>query len=664
MNNLSKSGDARRGFSLSGTRGLVVLGLVVAVAFLLGGWLLSGSSEESSVAAPELAKESAAPTLWTCSMHPQIKLPNPGKCPICFMDLIPLTTGSGEQLDPRQLRLSSSARELAEIQTSPVIRAFAERTVRLPGKIAYDESKLAYVAARVPGRLDRLFADYTGVAVKQGDHLVSLYSPELISAEEELLQAAQAVEQLAQSSSAVLTSTAASTLQAAREKLRLLGLTEQQVADIEQSGVATDHLTIYSPISGVVVHKNATEGMYVETGTQVYTLADLSTVWAVFEAYESDLPWLRFGQHIAFTVSSFPGETFEAVITFIDPLVDPKTRTVAVRAIVANKGQKLKPDMFAQALVSSRLDDAGHIIDESLAGKWISPMHPQIVKNGPGICEICGMALVPAESLGFVGSRTSAGKPPLLIPASAPLLTGKRAVVYVDVSDDKGPLYEGREVVLGPKAGDYYVVTSGVKEGDKVVTNGAFKLDSELQIQARPSMMMPDQAERDMEKQDNPIVSPGSGKAAAALSAVYARYFEVQMALANDDPSAAKTAGAALAAAVSGIDMHVFSSTTHAAFMELSPSLSSEAKRIGGTEDLTVQRDAFFHLSRSMIALHDQFGHSGDAVYYLTFCPMARDNAGAYWLQTENIVWNSFYGDMMLRCGEIKKPLPALGQNE
>ena len=424
-------------------------------------------------------------------MHPQIKLPKAGKCPICFMDLIPLTSGSDEGLGPRQVRMSENARQLAEIQTSPVIRAFAEKTVRMPGKIAYDESRLAYVAARVPGRLDRLFADYTGMAVNKGDHLVSLYSPQLLSAQEELLQAAEAVTRLHGSSSSVLVSTAASTLEAAREKLALLGLTETQVADIEKTGTTTDHLTIYSPIAGVVVHKNATEGMYVTTGSAIYTVADLTTVWAIFEAYESDLPWLRYGQRLTFTVPSIPGQTFEAIITFIDPLVDPRTRTVNVRAIVANQHKKLKPDMFAQGIASARLDTEGHIIDESLAGKWISPMHPQIVKSGPGTCDVCGMALVRAESLGFVGSRKSAGEPPLLIPASAPLLTGKRAVVYVDVSDDDGPKFEGREVVLGPRAGEYYVVTSGLKEGEKVVTNGAFKIDSELQIQARPSMMSP-----------------------------------------------------------------------------------------------------------------------------------------------------------------------------
>ena len=644
---------------LSGYRGLIVLLIVVVAAFLLGGWLLSNGEPHPTQSGQSASSEDAAPTIWTCSMHPQIKLPKPGKCPICFMDLIPLMTGSDDDLGPRQLRMSESARKLAEIQTSPVIRAFAEKTVRLPGKIAFDESRVAYVTTRVPGRIDRLYADYTGVTVKKGDHLVSLYSPELLSAQEELLQAAESVSRLEHSSSTVLVSTASATLDASREKLALLGLTKAQVADIEQSGVTSDHLTIYSPIGGVVVHKNATEGMYVATGTEIYTVADLTTVWAIFEAYESDLPWLRFGQRLMFTVPSFPGESFEAVITFVDPMVDSKMRTVGVRAIVANKSQKLKPDMFAQGTVSARLDTEGHIIDESLAGKWISPMHPQIVKNGPGVCDVCGMALVRAESLGFVGSRKSAGKPPLLIPATAPLITGKRAIVYVDISDADGPMFEGREVVLGPRAGEYYVVISGLKEGEKVVTNGAFKLDSELQIQAKPSMMLPASTGVEADPVDHPQSAVTSTQTTEALTPVYQHYFEIQMALANDDPATAKTAGTAIAAAIGAVDMHLFSSTNHATWMELSSAMTKEAKRIETTEEIVSQRDAFFHLSKSVLALHDRFGHSGEAPFYLTFCPMARDNAGAYWLQTENIVWNSFYGDMMLRCGEIKKPLPG-----
>ncbi|MEJ2720300.1 MAG: efflux RND transporter periplasmic adaptor subunit, partial [bacterium] len=285
-------------FTIRGQKGFVLLALALIAAFVLGG-LLRGNGENPAtreVTADDSAVDSPAkPTLWTCSMHPQIKLPNPGKCPICHMDLIPLETSPTEELGPRQLRLSETAKQLAHIETTPAQRAFAEANIRLVGKIEYDETKLAYITAWVPGRLDRLYADFTGIRVNKGDHMVYMYSPELLAAQEELLQARAAVKSLARTSSSILRDTAQSTLDAARGKLRLFGLTTGQIQSIETSGKTSDHLTIYAPVGGVVVQKDAKEGMYVSTGTRIYTIADLSTLWVMFEAYESDLPWLRYG---------------------------------------------------------------------------------------------------------------------------------------------------------------------------------------------------------------------------------------------------------------------------------------------------------------------------------------------------------------------------------
>ena len=425
-------------------------------------------------------------------MHPQIRLPGPGKCPICFMDLIPLETEGEDGLSPRQIHLSESAREMARIATTPVRRAFAERQIRMVGRITYDESNVSSITAWVPGRLDRLYADFTGITVKEGDHMVSMYSPELLAAQEELLQASAAVDSLAASGSTTLRSTALATRTAAREKLRLYGLSIQQIDAIVSSGTPSEELTINAPIGGVVIKKEALEGMYVQTGTRIYTIADLSKLWVVFEAYESDLTWLRYGQHVEFTSVSFPAEEFRAIISFIDPVVDASTRTVHVRAILENRAGRLKPDMFVRGVVRSRLNSRGDVVDRNLVGKWICPMHPEVVKEGPGACDVCGMPLVRAQTLGYASSSTSTADAPLIIPASAPLVTGKRAVVYVELNADGGALFEGREVVLGPRAGDFYVVHSGLEEGELVVTNGAFKIDSELQIRAKPSMMSPE----------------------------------------------------------------------------------------------------------------------------------------------------------------------------
>jgi len=668
-----------------GRSAVITLVIVAIAAFSLGGLLLGGG-DSNDPAAGDVAHEHAASskstetTLWTCSMHPQIQLTKPGKCPICFMDLIPVETASGGgNLDPDQIRLSETAVELARIQTTPVVRAFAERSISMVGKLDYDETRVSYITAWVPGRIDRMFVDYTGASVSKGDHMVQMYSPELIAAQEELLQAKKAVAVLSDASSRVLKSTADETLKSVREKLRLYGLSENQIKAIEQQNTSSDHLTITAPASGVVVHKEAKEGMYVSTGTQIYTIADLTRLWVLLEAYESDLPWLRYGQHLSFTSPSFPGEVFDAVISFIDPVVNPKTRTVNVRAVVANKDLRLKPEMFVSADVESRLDSEGNVIAPELAGKWIGPMHPEIVKDHPGKCDICGMELVPAEKYGYAAGGKDSGKAPLLIPTSAPLLTGKRAVVYLQVPSEEGIVFEGREITLGPRAQNYYIVKEGLKEGDQVVTNGAFKIDSEMQIQAKPSMMSPQGGaaaaghKHSGSKPAETAASTASGtyeagsaerldnceEAQVELIPVYDAYFEVQMALAGDDFEKAKQAYGRIVKAVSNVDMDLFKDEAHTRWMKLSKNIIRAATDGESAEAIAGARNSFFHLSLAAIELHDTFGHAGDAPFYLTFCPMARDNAGAYWLQRENIVWNSFFGEAMLRCGEIKQELHA-----
>ncbi|MCP4568078.1 MAG: DUF3347 domain-containing protein [FCB group bacterium] len=656
------------------TGGPAIVGiLIVAILAFSLGLLLSGGDTPltDSTGHDHVDGGRAEPTVWTCSMHPQIKLPKAGKCPICFMDLIPLESDVGEELDPRQIRMSETAKQLAQIEVTRVKRTFAEAEVRMVGKVAYDETNVAYITAWVPGRLDNLYADFTGMTVNKGDHLVYMYSPELLAAQEELLQARSALAALTNTDSRILKSTADVTLEAAHEKLRLYGLTEQQVEEIETTGETSDHLTIYSPIGGVVVHKNALEGMYVTTGTRIYTIADLSRLWIIFEAYESDLPWLRYGQSVAFTSPSFPGETFEATVSFIDPVVDAKTRTVHVRAIFDNSDFKLKPDMFVRAVVKSRIDNEGNIIDKDLAGKWISPMHPEVVKDGPGSCDVCGMALVKAESLGYAGRRLADEDAPLIIPASAPLITGKRAVVYVELPNDEGPLYEGREVQLGPRAGDLYVVKSGLVAGEMVVTNGNFKIDSELQIRAKPSMMSLASSVSVVSNNNQSLEQAASYKAGSAerveisqsalsvLSPLYNSYFDVQMGLADDDLSTAIEALNQIAENISDVDMSLFEGDGHLHWMNLADKLKSAVSAGKASPDIVEARNRFYHLSNVIIELHDTFGHAEGEEFYLTFCPMARKNKGAFWLQTVDTVYNSFYGKSMLRCGSIKQTLAS-----
>jgi len=474
----------------------VVIGCAVAllVGLILG--RISGDANRApekdaarDVASAPAEQAPADAEVWTCVMHPQIRLPRPGQCPICGMDLVPVdadSSGAGEA-NSRQIAMSEEALAIAEIETVAVRRALVARDVRMVGKVDYDETRVRNIAAWAPGRIDRLFVDYTGVEVNKGDHLVSLYSPELRTAQEELLQAIRANANLRQSGVSVLRESTRATIESAREKLRLLGLTKAQVQSIEARGEPTDHLTIYAPASGTVVHKNAVEGLYVETGTPIYRIADLSKVWVHLDAYESDMSWIRFGQDVEFTTEAYPGETFHGRIAFIAPTLNPKTRTVKVRVNVDNPDGRLKPEMFVRAVVRAGVAQGGRVMEASLEGKWIGPMHPEIIRDRPGACPICGMALVPVEKLGYAPADERHA--PLVIPATAALVTGKRAVVYVRLPGRERPTFEGREIELGPRAGDFYVVRSGLQEGEQVVVKGSFNIDSSLQIQARPSMM-------------------------------------------------------------------------------------------------------------------------------------------------------------------------------
>ncbi|MGB8226917.1 MAG: efflux RND transporter periplasmic adaptor subunit, partial [Sedimentisphaerales bacterium] len=292
--------------------------IIILIIVFLAGVLFRGfisSSKKTETAVPQQTEQTKE-QWWTCSMHPQIRQPKPGKCPICYMDLIPVSR-QNPQAAEREISFSNEALKLMDIQTTPVERKFVETQIRMVGKVDYDESKIKYITAWVPGRIDRLYVDFTGIVVSKGDHMVYLYSPQLISAQAELLQAAEAQKRLKSDSSELISRSTTEILNAAREKLRLLGLTGEQIQEVEKTGQPTDHVTITSPIGGIVIEKNANQGMYIDTGTKIYTIADLSEVWVKLDAYESDLVWLRYGQKVEIDVEAYPGEVFNGTISFI-----------------------------------------------------------------------------------------------------------------------------------------------------------------------------------------------------------------------------------------------------------------------------------------------------------------------------------------------------------
>jgi len=649
---------------------LALIGVLVAAAFVLGYFLRGRTSQvprpKSEV---QLAQPKAEVQVWTCAMHPQIRQPKPGRCPICGMDLIPATSGevSGAALGPRELRLSPEAIALANIEVAPVERKVVGAEIRMVGKIDYDETRLAYITARFPGRLDQLYADYTGIPVRKGDHMVLIYSPELLTAQEELLQALRTVKELAGTDLATVRRTAQQTVEAAREKLRLWGLTNGQIAEVEKSGVPREHMTVYAPIGGIVIQKHVAEGAYVDTGTLIYTIADLTHVWARLDAYESDIEWLNYGQEAEFATESYPGEVFTGTIAFIDPVIDAKTRTVNVRVNVPNPDGKLKPEMFVRAVVRSRVAAGGKVVEPDLIGKWMCPMHPEIVKDGPGACDICGMPLATAESLGYVSAdEVGGGEAPLVIPASAPLITGERAVVYVQVAGKDGA-FEGREIVLGPRAGDYYLVEEGLREGELVVVNGNFKIDSALQILAKPSMMSPEGGAPAPGHHHGAAMptAPAARKAEAPrafqaqLRTMYEAYLTLQDALASDNKQKAASAVEAAGQALNAVDMKLLEGEAHMRWMKHQANLGKAIKDMADAQDIEAIRAGFALMSEELPAVIRTFGLGVDEPVYILRCPMAFDGRGARWLQKTKETRNPYFGAAMLKCGSVLETLSA-----
>ncbi|GAB3221012.1 efflux RND transporter periplasmic adaptor subunit [Algoriphagus aestuariicola] len=401
--------------------------ILVVCTLILGGligWILKPGAETAE-ALHDHGAESAENSIWTCSMHPQIRLEEPGSCPICGMDLIPANQASSGSGNPLVYEMTPEAVALAQIHTTKVGGSDAGGELFLTGKIQADERENASVTAKFPGRIEKLFVTFTGEKVQAGQKLATLYSPELLSAQRELLEASKSKADFPE------------LYQAAKEKLRLWKLTEGQIQAIEQSGGVKDQIDILADQSGVVTQRNIAVGDYVNTGQVLFNVVNLNKLWVLLDAYESDLSSIKMGDPINFSVSGIPGENFTAKVSFIDPLLDPNTRAASIRAEISNAGQKLKPEMFVTAKIKTQSKGTG---------------------NG------------------------------LSVPRTAVLWSGKRSVVYVKVAGEM-PSFEMREVTLGGRMGDNYQIESGILAGEEIVTNGVFAIDAASQLSGQYSMM-------------------------------------------------------------------------------------------------------------------------------------------------------------------------------
>jgi len=403
----------------------IVWAIVTLVVGIFLGWLFFHSSlpkEEKN----DHTSESSNVSIWSCAMHPQIRMEQPGKCPICGMNLIPLNQYSTAQMDPAAIYLSKEAAQLANVQTSVVSRQNAIKEVRLYGKVQADERLLQNQVAYVAGRVEKLLVNFTGEPVRKGEPLALIYSPELVTAQQELLEATKSKQSQPE------------IYEAAKDKLRQWKLAESQISAIETTGVIKTNIEVESTTSGIVTARRVNNGDYVSQGSVLYEVSDLSNVWVLFDAYESDLPFLKAGDKIEFSIQALPGSSFSGIVKFIDPVIDPVNRVAKVRLEIGNPGGKLKPEMFATGLVKANLDQY---------------------------------------------------RDKLIIPSTAVLWTGKRSVVYVKQQGIDEPVFKMREIELGPLLGKSYVVIDGITDGEEIVTQGAFSVDAAAQLDGKPSMM-------------------------------------------------------------------------------------------------------------------------------------------------------------------------------
>lgn len=622
-----------------------VVAVVALLLFLVGvaqrtAWILPGGlfSQSSDTADGEIATGDTG-RLYICPMMCTPPSSEPGRCPVCGMELVAATGGGGG--DGISVNIEPSARRLVGIQTAVSRLEEMTRTIRTIGSIDFDESRLATISAYVDGRLEKMFADYLGVQVAVGEDLALIYSPQLYSAQTEF------VTSLDSGSTFGRFQIGDTTLQAlASENLSELGMTEEQIAALKQTRQPASRIRIKSPQSGTVIEKSAVEGDYVKTGQQLFRIADLSTVWLMLDLFPDDAAMVRFGQQIEAEIQSVPGEVFTGRVAFIDPTVDKQTRTVQVRVEMLNVDGRLRPGDYATARVSVPAAHMETIYDPALAGKYISPMHPQVIREEPGNCPLCDRELVATSQLGYA-SQPQPQQRVVTVPRDAVLLTGDNGVLYVETEPGR---FEIRRVTVGSMNDQRAVILEGLAAGETVATGGNFLIDSQMQLAGNPSLLDPSQAPG---YPPGPINLPNgtpvllAGKAAEEFDNTYNAYFEIQQALAADttpSPMALKS----LVNSLSQLEMAP--GVPEAAQRELARSRSA-AGRLDGS--LETARQAFRLVSHSLLrAANVARGPSTSQALNHYYCPMV-PGGGGDWMQAGGPLANPYWGSEMLRCGEL-----------
>ncbi len=586
-------------------RKIILIALSMLAAGVLLGWLIYGGSPRSETEDEhQHTTKIDSETVWTCSMHPQIRQSEPGDCPICGMDLIPLDSDEGGDLDPMAISMSPNAMQLADIKTATVGTMDPVKTVRLNGKVQEDERLVFSQSSHIPGRIEKLMVNFTGEYVNKGQTIAYIYSPDLVTAQDELFEAQK------------IKDTQPQLFNAAKEKLKNWKLTDSQVEQILKAGTPKEQFAIQADVSGYVTEKRVNRGDYIQKGDGLYEIADLSTVWVLFDIYESDMAWVKKGDQVNFTVASLQGDTFEGTISFIDPVIDPKTRVAKARVMATNKDLRLKPEMFTSGTVEATLPKKSNKV---------------------------------------------------VVPKSAVMWTGKRSVVYVKNTTGNGVSFMMRDVTLGPGLGESFIINDGLKEGEEIAVNGTFSIDAAAQLAGKPSMMNPEGGPAMTGHNHNGATTSSSSlvkkkavkavaisqKAKEALQPVYADYLSFKNALVEDDLANAQKAAGELKTALEKVNMSVFTGSSHNAWMNYSSDLKNALQHVQHLKTIEDVRKTFQQVSEGMIDITQAF-NPFEQTLYLQFCPMADNNKGANWLSKEEEIRNPYFGKAMLTCGEVQ----------
>jgi len=576
--------------------------LLVAVLAATGGWFAAkhwGHRESRPVPASGGRKV----LYYQSAMHPWIKSDKPGKCTICGMELAPVYEGErGFDVAEGLVSLSSNSINVVHVQTAEVRRRPLQRALRVAGVIEENDSRHRILAAYVDGRIDGLHVNYIGAEVEQGQPLATLYSPTLLNVVREYVALYR---QHNFSPSLEVQQVNERLVAAGAQRLRQLGLTPKQIETLPQRREQDIHMELIAPMSGTVVARNVYEGQYVKEGDKLFEMADFSTMWFQFDAYERDLAWIKTGDKVEVTTPAVPGKVYSGSVTFIDPNIREMTRTARLRVEIANP-----------------------IIDES--GRKRRELFHKLYADG-------------VVKVDFPET--------LAVPRSAVLSPGQQPVVYVD--KDEGT-YEQRRVKLGRAGDDFWEILEGLSEGERVVTTGNLLIDAQAQLNQTSDQRAPAQ-ETTRSAEVAPALSDAQHKTVQEFLELVAA---VTKALSSDKLDAFNEQATKVHAAVPEL-LKPFENAKawHPLLQKIEATGHLEA-----ASDLAAARKSFFPFSQAVVEFvrRLRLQETGFDAVKIYQCPMASQAIpGApkvgFWIQTQSPLQNPFFGAEMLDCGtEVK----------